>query len=219
LWAYTHCYSIGLKLDAQTALDYVLADPNLSKTPIVCVFLNYNMLGADFLSDSLWTINRRRSCDRPCQPQPGNGKPLASVLSLGTHKSFQIRALILENTFTSLPSLIPNALPLLSPFSFLCHQKWESALKIPLIPRSTPMLLLSGVMDEVVPREQMQALWEVVGRRQGVKAAEGEGDNETKENGQVGEGRSKFVEFAMGTHSEQQESSFGNILSNALVWV
>jgi len=64
------------------------------------------------------------------------------------------------------------------------------------------MLLLSGVMDEVVPREQMQALWEVVGRRQGVKAAEGEGDNETKENGQVGEGRSKFVEFAMGTHSK-----------------
>jgi fermentation-respiration switch protein FrsA (DUF1100 family) len=111
--------------------------------------------------------------------------------------------MILENTFTSLPALIPNALPLLSPFSFLCHQKWESALKIPLIPRSTPMLLLSGVRDEVVPREHMQALWEVVGRRQGVKVAEGGGNDETKQgDGQVGEGRSKFVEFERGTHSK-----------------
>jgi hypothetical protein len=112
--------------------------------------------------------------------------------------------LILENTFTSLPALIPNVLPLLSPFSSLCHQKWESALKIPLIPRNTPMLLLSGVRDEVVPREHMQALWEVVGRRQGIKAAEGDGNDEVKGDGQVGEGRSKFVEFENGTHSEFQ---------------
>lgn len=30
----------------------------------------------------------------------------------------------------SLPRLIPTAMPLLGPFSFLCHQKWESYLKV-----------------------------------------------------------------------------------------
>jgi len=65
------------------------------------------------------------------------------------------------------------------------------------------MLLLSGVRDEVVPREHMQALWEIVGRRQGVKAAEGNVDDEAKKgDGQVGEGRSKFVEFESGTHND-----------------
>ena len=50
----------------------------------------------------------------------------------------------------------------------------------------------------------MQALWEVVGRRQGIKAAEGNGDDEVKGDGQVGQGRSKFMEFEMGTHSESE---------------
>ena len=60
---------------------------------------------------------------------------------------------------------MPSALPVLGPFAFLCHQKWDSASKIPLIPAETPMLLLSGVRDEVVPREHMQGLWELVQRR------------------------------------------------------
>lgn len=48
----------------------------------------------------------------------------------------------------------------------------------------------------------MQALWEVVGRRQGVKAAEGDCDEPKQGDGQVGQGRSKFLEFEKGTHSE-----------------
>jgi hypothetical protein len=42
----------------------------------------------------------------------------------------QITALIIENTFLSLPRLIPTAMPWLGPFSFLCHEKWESYLKV-----------------------------------------------------------------------------------------
>lgn len=42
----------------------------------------------------------------------------------------QITALIIENTFMSLPRLIPTAMPWLGPFSFLCHEKWESYLKV-----------------------------------------------------------------------------------------
>ena len=42
----------------------------------------------------------------------------------------KITAMILENTFMSLPRLIPTAFPILAPFSWLCHQKWESYLKV-----------------------------------------------------------------------------------------
>jgi len=159
----------GLRLDAQTALDYVVSDSSLSKTPII---LYGQSIGG------------------------------AVAIDLASRNPSLIRALIVENTFTSLPALIPTALPLLSPFSFLCHQKWDSAHKIPLIPRKTPMLLLSGLRDEIVPREHMQALWEVVGRRQGAQVEEGTEEEEATKEGKVGEGRSKFVEFEKGTHND-----------------
>ena len=130
---------------------------------------------------------------------------------------------MLENTFLSLPRLVPSALPLLGPFAWLCHQKWDSAAKAPLIPRRTPVLMLSGVRDEVVPREHMLGLWEIVRRREGAApvpaveqgGAEGEGVGEDKGEGKGGEGEgegvkvavedvrslSKFVEFENGTHS------------------
>ncbi|KAF8557181.1 alpha/beta-hydrolase [Imleria badia] len=123
----------------------------------------------------------------------------AVAIHLASRSASKITALILENTFTNLPRLVPHALPLLSPLTFLCHQKWDSASKIPLIPRSTPILMLSGVRDEVVPRQHMQELWEIVTRRQGSKL---ETDREPKANAsEVGRGKSKFVEFPGGTHS------------------
>ncbi|VDB96274.1 unnamed protein product [Peniophora sp. CBMAI 1063] len=70
-----------------------------------------------------------------------------------------VRALVLENTFTSLPRVIPAAMPWLGPFAFLCHQKWESYAKVPRIPPDIPVLLLGGVRDELVPRAHMHELW------------------------------------------------------------
>jgi pimeloyl-ACP methyl ester carboxylesterase len=107
----------------------------------------------------------------------------------------KIHALIIENTFTSLPQLVPHALPIIGPFSFFCHQKWNSAAKIPLIPLSTPILMLSGGRDEVVPQEHMRTLWEIVAKR-----------GETTTNGgkvyKVGLERAKFKEFENGSHSK-----------------
>lgn len=54
--------------------------------------------------------------------------------------------------------------------------------------------MLSGVRDEVVPREHMQELWEIVKRR---GADQGAGARDVEE----GLRRSKFVEFQNGTHS------------------
>ncbi|KAI9511255.1 alpha/beta-hydrolase [Russula earlei] len=81
-----------------------------------------------------------------------------------------VRALIVENTFMSLPRLIPSAMPWLGPFSFLCHQKWESYLKAPKLPRELPVLMLGGARDDVVPRSQMQELWAII-RNRGSDAA------------------------------------------------
>ncbi|KAI0055297.1 alpha/beta-hydrolase [Artomyces pyxidatus] len=89
----------------------------------------------------------------------------AVAIDLASKNPHVIRALILENTFMSLPRLIPTALPWLSPFSFLCHQKWESYLKVPKISKQIPVLMLGGAQDEVVPRSQMQELWALVRNR------------------------------------------------------
>ncbi|EGN94339.1 hypothetical protein SERLA73DRAFT_62688 [Serpula lacrymans var. lacrymans S7.3] len=122
----------------------------------------------------------------------------AVAIHLASRNPAKITALILENTFTTLPRLVPKALPLLGPFAFLCHQKWDSASKIPLIPRSTPILMLSGVRDEVVPREHMQELWEIVSRRQGATSKQ----NKSIPLSEVGDGKSKFIEFERGTHND-----------------
>ncbi|KAH9059319.1 Alpha/Beta hydrolase protein [Lactarius vividus] len=83
-----------------------------------------------------------------------------------------ITALIVENTFMSLPRLIPTAMPLLGPFSFLCHQKWESYLKAPKLPPDMRVLMLGGARDEVVPRSQMQELWAIIRSRGRARDAE-----------------------------------------------
>lgn len=100
---------------------------------------------------------------------------------------------------------MPSAFPILGPFSFLCHQKWDSASKVPLIPRDIPILMLSGARDEVVPAEHMKELWDIVQKR--TLAGQGS-ETETEQEGKtVHEARgrggySKFVEFEWGTHSK-----------------
>ncbi|KAH9476116.1 Protein bem46 [Psilocybe cubensis] len=151
----------GLRIDAQTALDYLTSNPVLKQTAIV---LYGQSIGG------------------------------AVAIDLASRNPDKICALILENTFTSLPSLVPHALPILGPFSFLCHQKWDSASKIPLIPATTPILMLSGAKDEIVPREHMRALWEAVAKRGEKKKPNG---SEYK----VGLERAKYMEFENGQHN------------------
>jgi len=119
----------------------------------------------------------------------------AVAIDLASKNPTKIAALILENTFTSLPSLVPHALPLLGPVSFLCHQKWDSASKIPLIPATIPILMLSGAADQLVPKEHMRALWEVVAQRGQKKTPSGV---EYK----VGLERAKYMEFEYGGHND-----------------
>ncbi|KAI0328749.1 alpha/beta-hydrolase [Cubamyces sp. BRFM 1775] len=165
----------GIRIDAQCALDYILAHSYLSKTPII---LYGQSIGG------------------------------AVAIDLAHRNPHAVRALILENTFLSLPRLVPSALPVLGPFAFLCHQKWDSASKVPSIPAEIPMLLLSGVRDEVVPREHMQELWKLVqqrvpGGRRPSDRLQGEEDvKEAESPKQSGMSLSRFVEFPRGTHND-----------------
>ncbi|KAF7331591.1 Protein bem46 [Mycena kentingensis (nom. inval.)] len=167
----------GLQIDAQTCLDYLLSNPALSQTPIA----------------SRFNIGGRILTKR--QVLYGQSIGGAVSIDLASRNPTKIAALILENTFTSLPALVPQVLPLLGPFSFLCHQKWDSASKVPLIPASTPILMLSGAMDEVVPKEHMRALFEVVARR---------GEKKTPGGVEFSKGleRAKFMEFDKGAHND-----------------
>ncbi|KAK6980777.1 hydrolase-4 domain-containing protein [Favolaschia claudopus] len=108
----------------------------------------------------------------------------AVAIDLASRNPSKIDALIVENTFLSLPRVVRDW-PLIGPFSFLCLQKWNSASKVPLIPPTTPILMLSGTRDEVVPKKHMEGLWEIAQKR---------GDGTAK--------RDRFAAFDLGNHPD-----------------
>jgi fermentation-respiration switch protein FrsA (DUF1100 family) len=61
-----------------------------------------------------------------------------------------IAALLLENTFLSIRTLIPTILPPARYLVGLCHQVWPSEESITKI-KDIPILFLSGLQDEIVP--------------------------------------------------------------------
>ncbi|GAA5907824.1 hypothetical protein JCM6882_004567 [Rhodosporidiobolus microsporus] len=121
----------GIKLDSQTALDYILSQPELEKTDI---FLYGQSIGG----------------------------AVAIHLASQNARSGRVKGLVIENTFMSLPDLIPHLLPLLRPFlPFLLTQIWPSKSSIASLPSDFPVLFLAGVRDELVEPGQMKGLWEL----------------------------------------------------------
>jgi abhydrolase domain-containing protein 13 len=92
------------------------------------------------------------------------GGAVAINLVHRNQKEGDIAALVLENTFLSIRSLIPrfvlpgfatasNSISILPPAKYLamlCHQIWPSNEVLPRI-RDVPVLFLSGLRDEIVP--------------------------------------------------------------------
>lgn len=83
----------------------------------------------------------------------------AVAIDLASRFENKIHGLIVENTFLSLPKLIPSVLPLLSRVAFLCHQIWDSEKAISKI-KSIPTLFLSGENDSLIPPKHMKDLFE-----------------------------------------------------------
>lgn len=90
------------------------------------------------------------------------------------------KALIVENTFTSIRQLIPDVLPWLRSLSMLCTEKWESARKLEEMvlgeegmqeqDEKLSVLMIAGAKDELIPLHHMEALWKIVkGDAQNIK--------------------------------------------------
>jgi hypothetical protein len=90
--------------------------------------------------------------------------PSTIPLGYGITTHFQMTALIIENTFTSIPDIV-QGWPIIGHFSFLCTQRWNSASKLARIPATLPILFLSGRSDNVVPPRHMDNLWEIAKQR------------------------------------------------------
>jgi len=117
----------GLKIDAQTMLDYVREHPILKNTPLIAY---------------------------------GQSIGGAVAIDLVSRNEDSFSGLMVENTFLSLPKLIPNVVPFLKYFTFLCHQHWPSEKNIQRIV-NVPILFLAGGKDELVPPSHMVKLNEL----------------------------------------------------------
>ncbi|KAF7732382.1 hypothetical protein EC973_005278 [Apophysomyces ossiformis] len=84
----------------------------------------------------------------------------AVAIDLVSRNEDVFSGLIVENTFLSLPKLIPSVMPMLRYFTFLCHQHWPSETSIQRIV-NTPILFLSGARDELIPPAHMSKLYEL----------------------------------------------------------
>ncbi|PWY96875.1 alpha/beta-hydrolase [Testicularia cyperi] len=83
----------------------------------------------------------------------------AIAIDLAARNPASVHALLLENTFLSIPELIPHVLPPVRPFAFLCREFWNSGIAITKISEKVPVLFLSGRQDELVPSAHMDALF------------------------------------------------------------
>ena len=88
----------------------------------------------------------------------------AVAIDLTARNQSKIAALVVENTFRSLPLLIPHVMPLLGWAAGLCHQRWESEERLrEMLDAPLPkMLFLSGLADELIPSKHMAMLFATV---------------------------------------------------------
>ncbi|GAA93668.1 uncharacterized protein L969DRAFT_96692 [Mixia osmundae IAM 14324] len=119
----------GMRLDAQTALDYILSDPKLEKTPIILY-----------------------------------GQSIGGAVAIATaaNNERRLHGLIVENTFTSLPELVPSVMPAARPFLSFLTEIWPSSRDIKTFTH-LPILFMAGVKDELIPHAHMKELYATCG--------------------------------------------------------
>ncbi|GES92345.1 alpha/beta hydrolase protein [Rhizophagus clarus] len=81
----------------------------------------------------------------------------AVTIDLVSRNEDKFSGMIVENTFLSIPKLIPHVFPIIKHLSFLCHQIWPSEKSIQQIV-NVPILFLSGLIDELVPPSHMRQI-------------------------------------------------------------
>eukprot|EP00164_Ancoracysta_twista_P006761 GFYU01009480.1.p1 GENE.GFYU01009480.1~~GFYU01009480.1.p1 ORF type:complete len:338 (-),score=32.19 GFYU01009480.1:163-1176(-) len=87
------------------------------------------------------------------------GGAVALSLASSEHVNGKLKAVIVENTFTSVADMIDELYPVLAygfVKKYLLNNRWESSNAVPVI--TAPMLFLSGEDDEIVPPVMMRRL-------------------------------------------------------------
>ncbi|CAG8504184.1 4645_t:CDS:10 [Scutellospora calospora] len=84
----------------------------------------------------------------------------AVAIDLVSRNESKVDALIIENTFLSIPKVIPHIVPSLRYLTFICSEIWPSDSNITKL-RSIPILFLSGSKDELIPPQHMKILYEL----------------------------------------------------------
>ncbi|RHZ50016.1 hypothetical protein Glove_508g72 [Diversispora epigaea] len=90
----------------------------------------------------------------------------AVAIDLVSKNEEKIDAMIVENTFLSIPKLLPTFFSPLRYFTFFCSQIWPSEKSICNIHR-IPILFLSSDKDELVPKEHMKELYNLTNTQRG----------------------------------------------------
>jgi len=83
----------------------------------------------------------------------------AVAVSLTSRNQDKVKAIIVENTFTSIPDMVVIVFPILSYLRWLASSKWDSLAIIRTI-KNIPILFISGTNDELVPPFMMQKLFD-----------------------------------------------------------
>lgn len=88
----------------------------------------------------------------------------AVAFDLAARNQSKVWAVIVENTFLSLPQLIPHVMPWLGPLPlYLCHQRWDTQARIQeMEDTAIHHLLLSGKEDRLVPPSHMHSIHQMV---------------------------------------------------------
>ncbi|WOO77310.1 Protein bem46 [Vanrija pseudolonga] len=90
------------------------------------------------------------------------GQSIGGAVCLDTAAAYpdMVSGVIVENTFLSLTTLVPHVMPVIPKpvVSLLLSDPWDATKTLPLIPKDTPILFLSGKQDQLVPQPQMLAL-------------------------------------------------------------
>lgn len=130
---------VGLKLDAEAALNFILLRSEIDSGNIFC--FGRSLGGAVAFHLALYSERNK---------QKNNGKSL-------------LAGLIVENTFLSISKMVDTLLPFLTPLKFLVLRiGWDSERIAPRV--SLPILYLAGDNDELVPFPHMKELYKLSSR-------------------------------------------------------
>lgn len=156
----------GLQLDAEAGFDYLMTRGDVIDPANVVIF--GRSLGGAVAVHLASTLVENTTTNG------GNSNGSSQRGFSQTHRR-PVRALLLENTFTSVREMALQLFPVLNIARFLMstllENKWENAAKLGNI--STPILFISGLLDQIVPPPHMQRLYHIA-RDASEKRAKGE---------------------------------------------